>query len=171
MTREDVAALLDGTTPGPWTVCEYDCGDRSWYDQNGPCPSIQAPDDQDCAIVHWDGFKQKYWSACDGNQKQIEANARMIAAAPDVFREVLRLHDELARVREALAAAFWDVCGFANAFKDEDFIGTVPSINGEIVGFIRKYYDIRMKEFDEVIKKIQTAYGSMPPHPAPGGQP
>ncbi len=72
---------LDGVTEGPWSVCDYDAGDCSWYDHNGPCPSIQAPDDQDCAIVHWDGFKQQYWSACNGNQRQIEANARFIAAA------------------------------------------------------------------------------------------
>ena len=71
-------------TPGPWSVVDYDCGDAPHYDHNGSCPSIQAPDNEDCAIVHWDGFKQKYWSACNGNQRQIETNARAaIAAMPD----------------------------------------------------------------------------------------
>lgn len=72
-------------TRGPWSVCYYDAGDRDYYDHMGPCPSIQAPDDQDCAIVHWDGFKQQYWASANGNQKQIEANARLIAAAPDLL--------------------------------------------------------------------------------------
>ena len=69
-------------TPGPWSVVDYDCGDAPHYDHNGSCPSIQAPDNEDCAIVHWDGFKQKYWSACNGNQRQIETNARAIAEVP-----------------------------------------------------------------------------------------
>jgi len=72
-------------TPGPWTVFYYDAGDRPHYDHNGPCPSIQAPEDQDCAVVHFDGFKQQYWSSANGNQKQIEANARLIAAAPELL--------------------------------------------------------------------------------------
>lgn len=79
--------MSGGETPwtkGPWSVCFYDCGDAPYLDHNGPCPSIQAPEDQDCAIVHWDGFKQEYWSSANGNQKQIEANARLIAAAPEL---------------------------------------------------------------------------------------
>lgn len=73
------------TTPGPWRVIFYDAGDCDHYDHNGPCPSIQAPDEQDCAIVHWDGFKQQYWSSANGNQRQIEANAHLIAAAPELY--------------------------------------------------------------------------------------
>lgn len=75
-------------TPGPWRVVFYDAGDREHYDHNGPCPSIWA-DDHDCSVLHWDGFKQKYWSSANGNQNQIEANARLIAAAPDLL-EALR---------------------------------------------------------------------------------
>ena len=96
-STESVQALLEDLTPGPWWVCKYDAGDKSWYDHNGPCPSIQAPDDQDCAIVHWDGFKQKYWSACNGNQKQIEANAHFIAAARDLVPALLAERDRVAK--------------------------------------------------------------------------
>jgi hypothetical protein len=80
-------------TPGPWRVVYYDCGDRHYYDHNGPCPSVQAPEDEDCAIVHWDGFKQKYWSSANGDQRQIEANAHLIAAAPDLLAALETLLD------------------------------------------------------------------------------
>lgn len=75
-------------TKGPWSVFFYDCGDKSHYDHNGPCPSIVAPDDLDCDIVHWDGFKQEYWSSANGNQSQIVANAHLIAAAPELYEYV-----------------------------------------------------------------------------------
>lgn len=67
-------------TPGPWRVVLYDAGDVEYRDQNGPCPSIQAPETEDCGVVHWEGFKQRYWTSANGNQKQITANARLICA-------------------------------------------------------------------------------------------
>ena len=99
LTPATVRALLDRATKGPWRVVEYDAGDTAHYDHNGPCPSIQAPDDQDCAIVHWDGFKQKYWSSANGNQREITANAAMIASAPDIaaaYLEALAVIEEIA---------------------------------------------------------------------------
>jgi hypothetical protein len=105
MDNDKLAELLAAATPGPWWVCEYDAGDVDYYDHNGPCPSVQAPEDQDCAVIHWDGFKQEYWSSANGNQKQITANAALIAMAPDLAAEVLRLRAQVAaltaRVDEA----------------------------------------------------------------------
>ena len=93
----ELARLAEAATPGPWTVFDYDCGDKPHYDHNGPCPSIQAPVDQDCAIVHWDGFKQEYWSSANGDPRRIEANAAFIAAANPAT--VLSLLSEIAALR------------------------------------------------------------------------
>lgn len=95
---EKLKELLAKATLGPWEAFEYDCGDVSWYDHNGPCPGIFAPD-QDCGIVHWDGFKQQYWSSANGNQKQIEANAALIVAAVNTLPELL---DEVERLQRSI---------------------------------------------------------------------
>jgi hypothetical protein len=81
MNREilkELMLLSASATPGDWRMIYYDCGDTPHYDHNGPCPGIFS-DTEDAAIIHWDGFKQEYWSAANGNQKQIEANAKLIA--------------------------------------------------------------------------------------------
>jgi hypothetical protein len=102
-------------TPGPWRVVYYDCGDRDYYDHGGPCPSIEAPQSEDCGIVHWDGFKQQYWSSANGNQKQIEANARLIAAAPDMLNALkATLHMLDALVTESGRSVEW---GEEDAFR------------------------------------------------------
>ena len=77
-TIEQLEAMLANTTPGPWRVVEYDSGDKDHWDN---CPSIQAAPEYDCAIVHWDGFKQKYWMSARG-QSEINGNAALIALTP-----------------------------------------------------------------------------------------
>lgn len=116
MDAKKLEWLLAAATPGPWSVCEYDAGDKPYLDYNGPCPSIQAPDEYDCAIVHWSGFKQKYWSAANGNQQQITANAAMIALAPDLAADVLRLTARIAQLEAVVAAGD----GLAALVADEE---------------------------------------------------
>lgn len=69
-------------TPGPWSIVWYDAGDK---DEWLYCPLINGSEESDRAVVHWDGFKQKYWQSADGKQSEIEANAHLISAAPDLY--------------------------------------------------------------------------------------
>ena len=65
-------------TPGPWRVILDDTGGEfsGW-------PSVEAPEEIDTAIVHRAGFHQRYWG--DLSQRECIANARLIAAAPDLL--------------------------------------------------------------------------------------
>lgn len=78
-------------TSGAWSICEYDAGD---VDHWSGMPSVQAEDKYDCAIVHWDGFVQRFWRSANGDC-QIHANARRIARVP-AMEEALLAAVELA---------------------------------------------------------------------------
>lgn len=71
-------------TPGPWRVVIDDSGDRPVA-----VPSIQAAEEYDCAIVHWDGFWQEHWQSARGN-KEMHANAHLIAASPALYAMVAK---------------------------------------------------------------------------------
>lgn len=66
-------------TPGPWRIVIDDDGNRL-----SGRPSIHAHEDLDCTVVHWDGFEQTYWQSARG-EKEMHANARLIAAAPELL--------------------------------------------------------------------------------------
>lgn len=81
----DLPELNAAATQGEWSVCDYDAGSHI-YDAGGfPTPSIQC-EEADCAIVHWDGFKQEYWVSANGNPKQIAANAQFIVTLVNKYR-------------------------------------------------------------------------------------
>lgn len=65
-------------TPGPWHVRLDDTGGpfTGW-------PSVDAAEELDCTIVHRAGFKQEFWGEL--SQREAIANARLIAAAPDLL--------------------------------------------------------------------------------------
>ncbi|HKF95094.1 MAG TPA: hypothetical protein VKB96_10960 [Gammaproteobacteria bacterium] len=65
-------------TPGPWRVIIDDAGNPL-----SGRPGVFS-DEHDCGIVHWDGFVQTYWRSARGD-KEIHANARLIAAAPQLL--------------------------------------------------------------------------------------
>jgi hypothetical protein len=66
-------------TLGPWHVVIDDDGNPL-----SGRPGVFASDELDCGIVHWDGFIQPYWRSARGD-KEIHANARLIAAAPELL--------------------------------------------------------------------------------------
>ena len=74
-------------TPGPWRVGIDDDGSPL-----SGRPGVFAPDELDCAIVHWDGFVQEYWRSARGD-KEIHANAALITAAPALRDTVAALAD------------------------------------------------------------------------------
>jgi hypothetical protein len=76
-------------TPGPWEVIIDDDGNPL-----SGRPSVQASDELDCGIVHWDGFVQEYWRSARGD-KEIHANAHLIAAAPELYDALEELKSEL----------------------------------------------------------------------------
>ena len=75
-------------TPGPWRVIIDDTGGSftGW-------PSVSASESLDCSIVHRAGFKQEYWG--DLSQREAIANARLIAAAPDLLEALIEANKEL----------------------------------------------------------------------------
>lgn len=70
-------------TPGPWKIIIDDDGNPL-----SGRPSVAAHEDLDCGIVHWDGFVQQYWRSARGD-REIHANARLIAAAPELYQELI----------------------------------------------------------------------------------
>jgi hypothetical protein len=72
-------------TPGPWEIIIDDDGNPL-----SGRPMIAAAPELDCAIVHWDGFVQPYWRSARGD-KEIHANACLIAAAPDLLEALERI--------------------------------------------------------------------------------
>jgi hypothetical protein len=75
--RVELVAKAKAATPGPWRIVPYDCGDIDYLDN---APMVAAAPELDCAIVHWEGFVQRYWRSARG-EKEIQANAAFIAAA------------------------------------------------------------------------------------------
>ena len=109
-------AALEGATPGTWRIAPYDAGDvDEWSIWT---PMIEGGKEADRAVVHWSGFKQKYWQSAGGRQSEIEANATLIAIAPDLARALIAAkaladaHDANRPVEEidAALAAFRAAC-------------------------------------------------------------
>ena len=90
-------------TPGPWRVIIDDTGGpfTGW-------PSIVAPEHIDASVVHRAGFKQQHWG--DWSQREALANARLIAAAPDLLVELENALPALYDVRNRFAANGDAVC-------------------------------------------------------------
>ncbi len=98
-------------TPGPWKVVIDDDGNPL-----SGRPSVFASDELDCGIVHWDGFVQDYWRSARGD-KEIHANAHLIAAAPELYEALILALDTIG----ALTSPH-DLHGYGATDEDVDFI-------------------------------------------------
>lgn len=110
MDNDTIRKLLDAATPGPWKVCETTIHGAKY----GGC-WVEGPDVDDgdgrphgllIPITGSHGATSYTTRLLDRQpHDHNDANARLIAAAPDLAAEVLRLRAELAAAREALRLA------------------------------------------------------------------
>lgn len=94
--RAETLALIDGTTPGPWrtnaTILHGKKYGVLW---------VEAPE---LIRITGSGGSQSYTHVVTDTQihDDNDANARLIAAAPTLAADTLRLMDEIERLNEAL---------------------------------------------------------------------
>jgi hypothetical protein len=81
LTDEQVRALLDGATPGPWRLID----------------DPEAGEPAQC-------IRAKGWDIATawGGYSAAESDANLLCAAPDLARDLLDARAELARMRDAL---------------------------------------------------------------------
>ncbi len=89
MTRAEIEELLDGTTPGPWCVGPVD-----------DC-MVFAPDRSEVADITGDYNEPDLWPI-------MEANARLIAAAPTLARRLLAVMEENERLQGLVQDAYYE---------------------------------------------------------------
>ena len=85
MTDDQVRALLDGATPGPWRADGEPWNRIVW----------SSADNRVCFMAHSSGL----------NDARDTATSNLVAAAPDLARALLDARAELARVKADAAAA------------------------------------------------------------------
>lgn len=93
--RADTLALIDGTTPGPWGAYGQSVKANGWCDtfDGGVLVNIARANDAEQA-----DYEGRVW----GFAGLPDDNARLIAAAPTLAADTLRLLDEIERLRGAL---------------------------------------------------------------------
>lgn len=94
MTTDELKALLDGATPGPWEAV-LDVFWRVYVADGGDYAGQCVGDMNESAAM---------WRSPSDEQPDdfAEANARLIALAPDLLAEVIALRERQARLVEAL---------------------------------------------------------------------
>ena len=84
--RAETLALLDGTTPGPWAISRY---------AETHISAVSRP------VCSAGGYSDNSRRPEDVRDENV-ANTRLIAAAPTLAADTLRLLDEIERLRGAL---------------------------------------------------------------------
>ena len=85
MTMDELQALIDKATPGPW--CVY------WYRPHIKGEPYRIDGDGDERILRWGAFMKP-------KSNRAAANARLIALAPQLAAENISLRQEIQRLRE-----------------------------------------------------------------------
>lgn len=118
--RAETLALLDGTTPGPWwTDGKYDGREMG-------CAIIAARTDAGPLPGNPTRGMVAFSSAITNTQARgCEANARLIAAAPALAADTLRLLDEIERLRAENNKLRDDMSG--GSFYQEDDIDAMQN--------------------------------------------
>lgn len=119
MTDDEIRALLEAATPGPWgnETVRTSCG---VCHKIGPWPHKWRHGNEMSACIYDD-----YPSPPEGTDNML-ANARLIASAPSLAAEVLRLREAL---REAdLQLAYLD---------ERQPTGTTPAIRARIAAALK----------------------------------
>ena len=136
MTREDVAKLLEGTTPG------------------------QIPEVYDAGSI----CNEVYWGKYRGPTLLVDSDLLTSADAitADLAREALRLHDELARVREALREAERFISYYSGE-TDGCFVGTgTPSKCLEQIRAALAAYDAKREAALKELADLGQAWDAAP---------
>lgn len=110
ISAEQAQALLDGATPGPWKCCETTIHGRKY----GGCwvegPDVDDGDGRPRGVlipISGSGGAISYTTRLVDIQDHDhnDANANLIAAAPDLARTVIAQAAEIARLRAQVEAA------------------------------------------------------------------
>jgi hypothetical protein len=100
-------------TPGPWAVHE-----SAIYDSDGF--EIAAVDEEPIRL-NWDSCGYRHWSEAEGvtfkrrSEKEVDANARLIAAAPELLEACKAMLDQLSHGRDLSEGAYADMMTRARA--------------------------------------------------------
>lgn len=87
--------------------------------------------------LKWEGVRNKLTAKLDEARKEIKR----------LSRKTTSLEAENRKLRNLL-------CEVSNRFQDEDWVGEVPGINVEVVGFLRPYYDQHMELLQDAIRRL-----------------
>ncbi len=115
LTREQIEALLDGATPGPW-ACHFG-NDNITCD----CKYVLADYGGMGSIATIDVCKEMHGEWGDDNGPSVDvakANARLIAAVPDLARQLLATLDALADAQAAQAMVVEQCAGVVKTTHD-----------------------------------------------------
>lgn len=114
-----ITSVKSGHTPGPWSG-----GYSEWsVDNNGEntCASILADNREDPVCIVVEG-------AAYGRDRQLDANARLISAAPDLLAALKALFESYKQLADSGDAGFWKL---ENTLEGKQAIAALAKAEGQ----------------------------------------